>query len=97
MLNASEGRGAVLVSAGDVMGWLGAFELTEGEGVRMGAASTRAGSAMAGGNAGAVDCASGGGDCGAVDCASGGGRCGAGGDCAGGGGRCGDGGDCAGY
>ena len=85
MLIASEGRGAVLVSAGDVMGWLGAFELAEGEGVRMGAAASRAGFAMAGGNAGAVDCA------------SGGGRCGAGGDCAGGGGRCGAGGDCAGY
>lgn len=97
MLTASEGRGTLLVSAEDVMGWLGASALAGGEGVRMGTASTRMGYAMAAGNAGAVDCASGGGECGAVDCASGGGRCGAGGDCAGGGGRCGAGGDCAGY
>lgn len=85
MLTASEGRGTQLLSAGSVMGLLAASALAYGEGVRMGAASSRIGSAMAGGHAGAVDCA------------SGGGRCGAGGDCAGGGGRCGAGGDCAGY
>jgi hypothetical protein len=88
MLNTSElllieSQELQLVCAGDVMGWLGGLPLSMIEDVRMGRPTASAKSAQAGGNVGAVDCASGSGECGVGgDCGGGSGSCGIGGDCA---------------
>jgi hypothetical protein len=83
-LNIAEGQGMQLLSAGDVMGWLGGLPLVLIEDVRMGRPSTSAKVAQAFGSVGAMDCASGTGECGVgSDCAGGSGCCGIGGDCAG--------------
>jgi hypothetical protein len=83
-LNIAEGQGMRLVSAGDVMGWLGGLPLALIEDVRMGRTTTGAKTAQAFGSVGAMDCASGTGECGVgADCAGGSGCCGFGGDCAG--------------
>ena len=83
-LNIAETQGMQLVSAGDVMGWLGGLPLDLIEDVRMGRPWTRAKAAQASGNVGAMDCASGTGECGVgADCAGGTGCCGIGGDCSG--------------
>lgn len=77
-------QGLQLVSAGDVMGWLGGLPLSLIEDVRMGRATPAVTGAQAAGSIGAVDCASGVGECGmGTGCAGGAGCCGIGGDCAG--------------
>jgi hypothetical protein len=82
--NIAKGQGMQLVSAGDVMGWLGGLPLALIEEARMGRTATSARTAQAFGSVGAMDCASGTGECGVgADCAGGSGCCGIGGDCAG--------------
>ena len=83
-LNPADALGMQLISAGDVMGWLGGLPLSMLDGVRMGRATADIAKAEGAGNAGAVDCASGGGECGVgAGCAGGSGCCGIGGECAG--------------
>ena len=87
-----------LVSAGAVVGALGASILAPGQEVRIGKPLAPRANAEAAGTCGAAaDCAGGGGQCGAAaNCAGGGGKCGAAADCAGGGGKCGAAANCAG-
>lgn len=91
----SEAQGLQLLSAGDVMGWLGGLPLSMTEDVRVGRPAGGARMAAGAGSVGAEGCAGDAEGCAgdAERCAGGTGECGVGSDC-GGSGCCGIGGDC---